>query len=60
MNKLKVTLRRSLVSKPSKIRASARCLGLKKINRSVLVDNVPAIRGLVKKVIHLVEVEEAK
>jgi large subunit ribosomal protein L30 len=60
MSKLKVTLKRSLISRPSKIRASARCLGLKKINKSVLVENVPAIRGLVKKVIHLVDVEEEK
>ena len=60
MKKLKVTLRRSTISCPSKIKASIRCLGLRKINSSVVLDNTPAIRGLVKKTIHLVDVEEVK
>lgn len=60
MSKLKVTLKRSLISNPKKIRASANCLGLNKINKSVIVDNVPTNRGLIKKIIHLVDVEEVK
>lgn len=60
MSKLKVTLKRSLIAVPAKVKASARCLGLNRINKSVIIDNVPAKRGLVKKVIHLVEVEEVK
>ena len=33
-------------------------LGLRKIGHSVTVANTPSFRGMVKKVLHLVEVEE--
>ena len=35
-------------------------LGLNGIGTSVQVDNTPSFRGMVKKVLHLVEVEEAQ
>ncbi len=58
MSKLKVTLRRSVIGSPKKIVATVRALGLRKLNSFVVIDNVPARRGLVKKCIHLVDVEE--
>ena len=33
-------------------------LGLRGIRKSVTVDNTPSFRGMVKKVLHLVTVEE--
>jgi large subunit ribosomal protein L30 len=57
--KLKVTRTRSLVGKPKTQRAVVRGLGLTRRGKSVIVDNTPAFRGMIKKVIHLVEVEKA-
>jgi large subunit ribosomal protein L30 len=58
-SKLKVTQIRSTIGQNKHIHAVVAGLGLKKIGRSVIVDNTPAFRGMIKKVIHLVRVEEA-
>ena len=58
-SKLKVTQIRSLISQNSRNRAVVKGLGLTRIGKSVIVDNTPAFRGMIKKVIHLVKVEEA-
>ena len=57
--KLKVTQVRSLISQCRRNRAVVKGLGLSRIGKSVIVDNTPAFRGMIKKVIHLVKVEEA-
>ena len=57
--KLKVTQTRSAIGRPEKQRRILAGLGLRGIDRQVEVDNTPAFRGMVKKVIHLVSVEEA-
>jgi large subunit ribosomal protein L30 len=56
--KLKVSQVRSGIGRPPQQRAILRGLGLRGPNRSVVVDNTPAFRGMIKKVIHLVTVEE--
>jgi large subunit ribosomal protein L30 len=56
--KLKITLVKSMIGRPEKHRQVLRGLGLKKVNRSVLRDNTPAIRGMVNAVSHLVSAEE--
>lgn len=58
MTKLKVTLKRSVIGSTESQRATVRGLGLKKIRSSKVLNNTPAIRGMIKKVIHLVDVEE--
>jgi len=58
MIKLKVTLVKSVIGSNQKQRATVRGLGLRKINQTRILNNTPAIRGMVKKVIHLVTVEE--
>jgi large subunit ribosomal protein L30 len=58
-SKLKVTQVRSLIGQNKRNRAVASGLGLKKIGKSVVVENTPAFRGMIKKIIHLVRVEEA-
>jgi len=54
---LKITLRRSRIGSTPRQRAVLRGLGLRRINASVLRPDDPAIRGMVTKVSHLVEVE---
>jgi large subunit ribosomal protein L30 len=56
--KLKVTQVRSLSKRPHTQRLTVEGLGLRGVNDTVLVDNTPSFRGMVKKVIHLVHVEE--
>jgi large subunit ribosomal protein L30 len=56
--KLKVVQVRSGVSRPPKQRETLKGLGLKGPNSTVVVDNTPAFRGAIKKVLHLVKVEE--
>jgi large subunit ribosomal protein L30 len=56
--KLKVTQVKSLISQCEKNRRVAKGLGLTKIGKTVVVENTPAFRGMIKKVIHLVKVEE--
>ena len=55
---LKITLKRSLIGRKPKHRAIVRSLGLRKLNHTVYHHNRPEIRGMVKKVIYLLDVEE--
>ena len=57
--KLKVTQVRSGIGRPDTQRQTLRGLGLKGPHSQVVVDNTPAFRGAIKKVIHLVTVEES-
>lgn len=55
---IQVTLIKSEISQPEKQRRTLRGLGLTKMHRSVRLQDTPAIRGMIKKVSHLVKVEE--
>jgi len=55
--KLKITLVRSLIGYPENQRQVARGLGLRKINGTVVREDGPEIRGMIRKIPHLVEVE---
>jgi large subunit ribosomal protein L30 len=57
---LKITLVKSMIGRPEKHRLVLRGLGLKKVNRSVLREDTPAIRGMVHAVSHLVTTEEVR
>lgn len=59
MAKIKITLTRSLIGRPEDQRATVKALGLKKTNSSVVQEDNAVIRGMVRKVEHLVTVEEA-
>jgi large subunit ribosomal protein L30 len=39
-------------------RATLRGLGLRRIRHTVEIQDTPAVRGMIRKVLHLVEVEE--
>ena len=49
---------KSEIGRMEKQRRVLRGLGLRGPNTEVLVENTPAFRGMVKKVLHLVQVEE--
>ncbi len=53
-----MTLKKSVIGSTESQRATVRGLGLKKIRSSKVLINTPAVRGMIKKVIHLVDVEE--
>jgi large subunit ribosomal protein L30 len=54
---LKITLFRSLIGYPEPQRVIARSLGLRKPNDTVVRPNTPEIRGMVRKIPHLLRVE---
>ncbi|MFP6714906.1 MAG: 50S ribosomal protein L30 [Alphaproteobacteria bacterium MarineAlpha9_Bin5] len=56
--KLKVTQIGSPIGRPKDQRATLIGLGLNKMHRSRLLDDSPAIRGMIDKVHHLVRVED--
>ena len=58
MTKLKVTLKKSLIGSTDRQRATVSGLGLKRIRQERILNNTPAIRGMIKQVIHLVDVSE--
>ncbi len=58
MNRLKVTLKASSIGSNPNQRENLKGLGLRKIGQSRVLENTPSVRGMVKKVLHLVEVEE--
>ncbi|MCI1944705.1 50S ribosomal protein L30 [Clostridium luticellarii] len=59
MAKLKITLRKSLIGRKKDQIATVNALGLKKIGKSVEQEDTPQIRGMIKKVSYLLDVEEA-
>lgn len=58
MKQVRVTLRRSTIGATQKQLANVKGLGLRKIGQQRILENTPAVRGMIKKVIHLVDVEE--
>jgi len=60
MTRLKVTLTKSPIGTSTLQRENIRGLGLRKVGKSRVLENTPAVRGMVKKVLHLVKVEEVQ
>jgi large subunit ribosomal protein L30 len=56
-HKLKVTLVRSTIDRDKKQKATVRGLGLRKLNSSAVLEDTHSIRGMIRKVQHLVSVE---
>lgn len=56
--KLKVTQLRSVIGSKESMRLTVKGLGLSGPGSSVVIANTPSFRGAVKKVLHLVKVEE--
>ena len=58
MGKLKVTQVRSTIDRKEPQKRTIEALGLGRINKAVVHNDTPQIRGMVRAVSHLVEVEE--
>ena len=54
----KVTLVKSGIGKPKDQKATIVGLGFKRLNQTVVLKDTPSIRGMVKKISHLVEVQQ--
>lgn len=57
-NQLEITLKRSVIGRSGKQVKTINTLGLKKINDSVTQIDSAALRGMINKVSHLIEVKE--
>lgn len=60
MKKLKITLVKSPIDRPERQKLTVQALGLNKTNSSKEVEATPQILGMIRKVTHLLKVEEAK
>jgi large subunit ribosomal protein L30 len=58
-DKLKVTLVRSTINRPVKQKRTVSGLGLRKLGSSKVLEDTHAVRGMIRKVQHLVTVEPA-
>ncbi|MEW2355213.1 50S ribosomal protein L30 [Spirillospora sp. NPDC029432] len=58
MSQLKITQTKSVISEKQNQRDTLRTLGLKKIGQSVVREDRPEVRGMIRTVNHLVTVEE--
>ena len=59
MAKLKLTQVRSQIGQSQRHRGTLRALGLGKIGRTAEQEDTPAVKGMLRKVSHLVKVEDA-
>ena len=60
MSKLKITQKRSAIRRQEGQKRTIAALGIHKMNQTVIQPDNPQIRGMIRKVAHLVEVEEVK
>ena len=55
---IRVTLVRSPIGYTKDQRATARALGLRRMHQTVEHKDTPTLRGMIQKIVHLVQVEE--
>ena len=58
--KIRIKYAKSSIGYERSQKATLQALGLRKLNQSVVHDDSPVIRGMIKKVNHLVVVEEVE
>jgi large subunit ribosomal protein L30 len=58
--KLKITYSKSIIKGTASQIATVRSLGFRRLNQTRIVDDTPAMRGMITKVGHLVKVEEVE
>ena len=56
--KLKVTLKRSVIGRPQVQKRTVEALGLRRMHHTVIHNDTPQIRGMINKIIHLLEIED--
>jgi large subunit ribosomal protein L30 len=58
MKKLKITLVKSPIDRPERQKLTVQALGLNKTNSTKEVEATPQILGMIRKITHLLKVEE--
>jgi large subunit ribosomal protein L30 len=58
MDKVRITQVKSVIDRPKDQKATIKALGLRKINHSVEHEVTPQIQGMIRKVGHLLHVEQ--
>lgn len=60
MAKIKITQVKSIIDRPQRQKDTIKALGLKKMNQTVEHEATPQILGMVRKVLHLLKVEQVE
>jgi len=60
VKKLRIKQIKSYIGRPEKHRRILRGMGLGRLNRTVLLQDTPGIRGMARKVRHLIAMEEVE
>jgi large subunit ribosomal protein L30 len=58
MKKVKITQIRSGIGHPKRQKKTLEALGFKRLNQTIEVEMTPQIEGMIRKVNHLVRIEE--
>lgn len=58
MKKLKIKQIKSGIDRPERQKLTLKALGIRRMNSPVVVEATPQILGMIKKVNHLIQVEE--
>jgi large subunit ribosomal protein L30 len=58
MGKVRVTKTKSTIEKDERQKRTIKALGLNKIGSSNELENSPSVAGMIRKVLHLVKVEQ--
>jgi len=59
MGKVKITQIKSSIRRPEDQKRTLIALGLKKLNKARVIEESPAVSGMIRKVEHLLKVEKA-
>ena len=57
-DKISITLRKSPIGYEKSQKATVKALGLRKLNQTIEKDDTPAVRGMINKVSHLLEISD--
>lgn len=60
MSTITVKLKKSPIACSVKQKASVKGLGLRRVGSTRTLENTPSVRGMIKKVIHMLEIVEEK
>ncbi len=58
MKKYKISQIRSAIGRPDRQKKTLQALGLRKLNRSIIIEGTPQLMGMVDQVRHLLSIEE--
>lgn len=60
MSTITIKLKKSPITCTEKVKANVRGLGLRKVGSVKTLENTSSVRGMIKKVIHMVDILEEK